>query len=108
MDSMQLYVFAFLTGLTVAGLTASLCEMVYDEPASFWQLIKSGSRPATMWLFIVTAGPYMLLNDIISARREGRIGSVSVASALATAIIWASATGVVVVDLCWRLSQNLL
>ncbi len=106
MDFWQLYGFAFLTGIVVSGLTASLCELLYDRPASFWQLIKSGSRPIFMWFFVVTAGPYMLLNDVITARRSGLVGPVSIAAAIATAIVWASATGIVVVDLGWRFSRS--
>lgn len=108
MDSWQLYVFAFLIGIVVAGLTASLCELLYDRPASFWLLTKSGSRPIFMWIFIITAGPYMLLNDVLTARRSGRVGNVSIAAAVATAIIWLSATGIVVVDIGWRFSRSTL
>lgn len=108
MNTLQLFGFAFLTGIVVSGLTASLCELLCGRPASFWQLIKSGSGPMVMWIFVVTAGPYMLLNDVMAARRSGRIGAIPIAAAIGTAIVWASATGIVVVDLGWWFSRSTL
>lgn len=105
MDDWQLYVFACLSGIVVAGLTASLCELLYDRPASFRQLAGNGSRRRFIWAFVVTAGPFMLLNDVMDARRGGRIGAISLIAAVATALMWASASGIVIVDLGWRFSR---
>ncbi|TGV05021.1 hypothetical protein EN816_36860, partial [Mesorhizobium sp. M8A.F.Ca.ET.173.01.1.1] len=45
------------------------------------------------------AGPFMLTNEALAARREGRIGTMALFSCGCTAIAWALALGIVLITI---------
>ena len=50
------------------------------------------------------AGPFMLVNDALDARREKRISTMALLSCGCTAIAWSLALGIVVLDIAsWPL-----
>jgi len=53
------------------------------------------------------AGPFMLTNEALAARREGRIGTMALLSCGCTAIAWSLALGVVLIAIASWGTANL-
>ena len=96
MAQMELFLFAFAVGLTVCGLTGSTMELVSGRKVAFTEPYVSPSHVLRSLLATACAGPFMLVNDAIDARRERRISMIALMSCGCTAIAWALALGVVV------------
>jgi hypothetical protein len=91
--------FAFLVGLTIGGMTASAMEIATGRPVSFRAGYISAERPARTVLASVAAGPMMLTNDALDARRGGRISPALLAFCGFAALAWTTAVGTAVVGL---------
>ena len=96
MSSLALTVFAFVVGLTACGLAGSMMELVSGRKVAFTEPYVSPSHLLRSLLATACAGPFMLANDALDARRERRISTLALMSCGCTAIAWALALGVVV------------
>ncbi|MFD1983223.1 DUF6949 family protein [Mesorhizobium newzealandense] len=96
MDPLALTVFAFVVGLTACGLAGSMMELVSGRKVAFTEPYVSPSHLLRSLLATACAGPFMLVNDALDARRERRISTLALMSCGCTAIAWALALGVVV------------
>lgn len=96
MSSLALTVFAFVVGLTACGLAGSMMELVSGRKVAFTEPYVSPSHLLRSLLATACAGPFMLVNDALDARRERRISTLALMSCGCTAIAWALALGVVV------------
>ena len=99
--------FAFLVGLTISGMTASSMELATGSPVSFSGLRISTRWPARAVLASAAAGPLMLANDALEARRSGRISAAYVGLCTLTALAWATALGTAAVGLAARAAASL-
>lgn len=95
--------FALMSGLTVSGMAGSLMELVAGRPISFSEPYFSSRRVVRSFVSAALAGPMMLANDAIFARREGAISRSYLGFCALTALVWAGALGIVVVSLATRL-----
>ena len=95
MSSLALTVFAFVVGLTACGLAGSMMELVSGRKVAFTEPYVSPSHLLRSLLATACAGPFMLVNDALDARRERRISTLALMSCGCTAIAWALALGVV-------------
>jgi hypothetical protein len=95
--------FAVMSGITVSGLLGSVMEVAIGKPVSFGDRIGSRTQFLTFALSMVVAGPMMLANDAIRARREGRISQLYLGFCGLTALVWAGALGIVAVGLIVRI-----
>jgi hypothetical protein len=96
MGPLELTLFAFLVGLTACGLAGSAMELVSGRKVAFAEPYVSPSHVLRSLLATACAGPFMLVNDAIDARRERRISKIALMSCGCTAIAWVLALGVVV------------
>ncbi|MER8462581.1 hypothetical protein [Mesorhizobium sp. M1396] len=96
MGPLELALFAFVVGLTACGLAGSAMELVSGRKVAFTEPFVSPSHILRSLLATACAGPFMLVNDAIDARRERRISMIAPMSCGCTAIAWALALGVVV------------
>lgn len=96
MALLELTLFAFLVGLTVCGLAGSMMELVLGRKVAFAEPYVSTSHVLRSLLATACAGPFMLVNDALDARRERRISTLALMSCGCTAVAWALALGVVV------------
>jgi hypothetical protein len=96
MGPLELTLFAFLVGLTACGLAGSAMELVSGRKVAFAEPYVSPSHVLRSLLATACAGPFMLVNDAIDARRERRISTLALMSCGCTAIAWVLALGVVV------------
>jgi len=103
MAGLTVAMFAFVTGVTVAGLSASLMQIVTGRIVGFIEPFVSNRMIARSLLAALAAGPMMLGNDALNARREGRAGWLVLSVACAFAMLWASATGIVVLEVASRM-----
>ena len=103
MAGLTVMMFAFVTGVTVAGLSASLMQIVTGRTVGFIEPFVSNRMIARSLLAALAAGPMMLGNDALNARREGRAGWLVLSVVCALAMLWASATGIVVLEVASRM-----
>lgn len=103
MDDPEIIVFAFLVGLVVNGLAGTFIEWRTGRPASFAGPLFAPERPLRSLAVSTAAGPWMLLNDALNARRERTIGRFALFSCFATSLFWTLATGIVLLDFATRL-----
>lgn len=96
MGPLELTLFAFVVGLTSCGLAGSAMELVSGRKVAFAEPYVSPSHVLRSLLATACAGPFMLVNDAIDARRERRISMIALMSCGCTAIAWSLALGVVV------------
>jgi len=94
MGDLGLLAFALLTGLTVSGISGSLFELVAARTLSFSEPFVSRQTPARSIAVTILAGPMMLANDALAARREGVVSGVTCATCALTALVWTLSTGV--------------
>ena len=103
MAAMTPAVFAFAVGLTLAGLVACIVEIATGSPVLFAEPPLSRRRLALSLVLTALAGPFMLGNEALAARADGRIGRVRLATFTLVAGTWALALGVLSVALAGRL-----
>jgi hypothetical protein len=96
MHALLLTGFAFLTGLTACGLVSTVLELSCGRRLAFVEPYVSSHHVVRSLAATAVAGPFMLLNDALAARREGRISSPGLLSCVCTAMLWALALGVVI------------
>lgn len=87
---------AFVVGLTACGLVGSMMESISGRKLAFAEPYVSPSHVLRSLVTTACAGPFMLLNDALDARRDGRISMMMLMSCACTAIAWTVALGVVV------------
>ncbi|RUW61448.1 hypothetical protein [Mesorhizobium sp. M7A.F.Ca.US.008.03.1.1] len=104
MGPLELTLFAFAVGLTACGLAGSAMELVSGRKVAFTEPYVSPSHVLRSLLATACAGPFMLVNDAIDARRQHRISTLALMSCGCTAIAWTLALGVVVLAIAsWTL-----
>ena len=96
MGPLELALFAFAVGLTACGLAGSAMELASGRKVAFTEPYVSPSHVLRSLLATACAGPFMLVNDAIDARRQRRISTLALMSCGCTAIAWTLALGVVV------------
>lgn len=94
MEAIAPAAFAFLVGLTVAGIVATLTEIVTDEPLCFAEPHLSPSRIVRSVALTAVAGPFMLGNEALSAFRRGTINSARLVVYGLVGCTWALSLGV--------------
>ncbi|MBX3579847.1 MAG: hypothetical protein KF723_21810 [Rhizobiaceae bacterium] len=99
MGSLAPALFAFLAGLTVAGLVATLVEIATRVPVAFAEPHLSPRRIVRSVALTAVAGPYMLGNEALDAFHRGTINAVRLATYAMVAATWALALGVLVLSL---------
>lgn len=96
------FAFALMCGLTVSGILGSLLELFTGRPLSFSEPYVSPRRIVRSAVSAACAGPMMLANDAIRARRDGVISTPYLGFCVATALVWATALGIVVLTLATK------
>lgn len=99
MSPVEALLFALMAGLTVTGIAASVMEFFALRTVSFDEPFVSSTRIVRSLAATAAAGPFMLFNDALAARREGRISPIALVSCACASCTWAMATGIVVVSL---------
>ena len=95
--------FAFLTGLTACGLVGTVLELACGRRLAFVEPYVSSDHVVRSLASAAFAGPFMLVNDAMAARRERRISLPGLLSCLSTAMLWALALGVVLLGLVFAI-----
>ncbi len=95
MEPVLLALYAFAVGLTACGLAGSAMELISGRRLAFAEPYVSPAFILRSLAATACAGPFMLANEALAARREGRIGTMALLSCGCTAITWALALGVV-------------
>lgn len=98
MNTVQLFLFAYLTGLTVAGLFSAVAEALVRQPVGFREPFVSENNIFASLAVTGFGGPAMLLNDTLAAWRAGDFGSTGLAGVIALVNAWALALGIVVME----------
>lgn len=107
MNGIGIAAFVFLVGITVSGLLGSVMEIVTGRTLGFVEPYVSRGHVARSLLAAMVVGPMMLVNDALSAWREGRVGVHWLAVAAVIASVWCQATGIVVTEIAVRMSERL-
>lgn len=97
MGPAALTMFAFPVGLTVCGLAGSAMELAAGRRLAFVEPYVSPRHVVRSLAATAFAGPFMLANDALEARRERRISALALASCAFTAVLWTQALGIVTV-----------
>ena len=107
MDPVVLVLYAFAVGLTACGLVGSAMELLSGRRLAFAEPYVSPVHILRSLAATACAGPFMLTNEALAARREGRIGMMALLSCGCTAIAWALALGVVLIAIASWATANL-
>ena len=91
--------FLFLCGLTLSGLVGSLCELVAGRRLGLRAPFVTKGRPLLSIALTAACGPMMLVNEGLESARGGRRGPAYLTICLMVSVVWAFASGVVVVDI---------
>ena len=102
MDLVGLIAFAFPIGLTACGLAGTAMEMAGARRHAFIVPYVSPHHLLRSLVAAVVAGPVMLMNDALAARRARRISFALLVSCGCTALVWALALGVAILSCCCR------
>ncbi|WFP74365.1 hypothetical protein [Mesorhizobium sp. WSM4906] len=97
MDFMLLPLYAFAVGLTACGLAGSAMELISGHRLAFAEPYVSPAHIARSLAATACAGAFMLTNEALAARRDGRIGTLALLSCGCTAMAWALALGIVLI-----------
>ena len=97
MGPVELTLFAFAVGVTACGLVGSAMELIAGCRLAFVEPYVSPSHIVRSLAVTASAGPFMLVNDALDARRQGRISTPALISCGCTAVAWALALGVVLI-----------
>ncbi len=108
MGPVELLAFALFTGITLSGIAGSVLEMIAESPLSFAEPFVSRRHIGWSMTATVLAGPMMLANDAMNARRSGAISLAMLGSCAGTALVWALAMGIVALELAVRLTTLLV
>lgn len=99
MDEIAAFALAFLTGLTVAGLSGSAMELACGQRLSLSAPFVTHRRIVRSLAASAAAGPLMLANEALDAFHAGRIGRAGFGASLVASGVWMLATGIVVAEL---------
>lgn len=99
MHPLLLTAFAFVTGLTAGGLVSTPMELLCGRRLAFAEPFISSSHLARSLAATAFAGPFMLVNEAVAAHSARNISRLSLLSCLCTAMLWALALGVVLLEL---------
>jgi hypothetical protein len=97
MSPVVVALYAFAVGLTACGLAGSAMELISGRRLAFAEPYVSPTRILRSLAVTACAGPFMLANDALDARREGRISTLALLSCGCTSLAWALALGVVLI-----------
>lgn len=95
MSIMTQIALAYVIGLVIGGVAAALLELVSGDEPSFAPPFFSVEHPLRFTLALLAAGPFMLANDALRARRNHTLTRGRLTWAFVTASIWALAIGTV-------------
>ncbi len=107
MHSLALMAYAFAVGLTLCGLAGAIFELAAGRRLGFHPPFVRRERFAVSLALMVAAGPLMLTNEAIAARRAGAIDLTAAVLCGLGAGIWAMALGVLTVELALLVSRLL-
>jgi hypothetical protein len=107
MHSLALMAYAFAAGLTLCGLAGATFELAAGRRLGFHPPFVRRERFAISLAPMVAAGPFMLANEVIAAKRAGAIDSTAAMLCAVRAGIWAMALGIVAVELALLVSRLL-
>ncbi|WP_149801978.1 hypothetical protein [Mesorhizobium sp. NFR06] len=107
MAPVVLVLYAFAVCLTACGLAGSVMELLSGRRLAFAEPYVSPLHILRSLAATACAGPFMLTNEALAARREGRIGTMALLSCGCTAIAWALALGVVLIAIASWATANL-
>lgn len=107
MHSLALMAYAFAVGLTLCGLAGAIFELAAGRRLGFHPPFVRRERFGFSLALMVAAGPFMLTNEVIAARRAGAIDWTAAALCAVGAGIWAMALGVLAVELALLVSRLL-
>lgn len=99
MGLMGMLALALATGLTIGGVTGSVMEALTKTRLGFVEPFVSSEFVLLSVLATVVTGPFMLTNEALVARKSGSVGAMSFLGLIALAALWATATGILVVEL---------
>lgn len=102
MGHVELLAFALFTGITISGMAGTIFEMIVERPVSFAEPFVSRQALARSLSATLLAGPMMLMNDTLAARRRGDISLPMAISCGCTALCWSLAIGIVALELAAR------
>ncbi|MCB1383005.1 MAG: hypothetical protein KDJ73_08780 [Notoacmeibacter sp.] len=98
MNTVQLFLLAYLTGLTVAGLFSAVAEALTRQPVGFREPFVSQDSILASLAVTGLGGPAMLLNDTLAAWHAGAFSSAGLAGVVALVNAWALALGIVTME----------
>lgn len=104
MGILEQVVFAYIAGLVVGGVAASVLELVAEKQLSFAAPFFSREHLPRFMVAILAAGPFMLVNDALAARRQGQFSGLALTGVLGTASIWTWALGTLCVSVAARMA----
>lgn len=99
MDMLWALAFALAVGLTIAGFAGSVMEIAAGARLRLAPPFIDRRRIVLSLAASFAAGPFMLVNDALAARRACRIGGPALAVCVVIALGWTLATGIVATEL---------
>lgn len=98
MHQVAVFAYALAAGLTFCGLAGAVMELAAGRRLCFGPPFVAMGRFGRSFALMLAAGPFMLVNEAVAACRARRIDRLALGLCAAAAAIWATATGIVVVE----------
>ena len=108
MSAFVLLVFAYLAGITVSGLSASLLEAGFGARARFAEPFVSRHRVVRSLAITAVAGPVMLFNETLAAWRSAALGPLGMAGVAFVSNVWVLASGILALQLLHSVRHGFL
>ena len=106
MGPLMAVMFVFLSGLTLAGLSGALIELVWGERLRLRDPFVSPDNVSRSLVLVLLAGPLMTFNEAMAAMSERRIGLPWFVATLGFCALWVIATGTLVIGIADDLASG--
>jgi hypothetical protein len=108
MDGLIAVAFVLAAGFTFGGLSGTAIEIIAGRRLCLSEPFVSTDNVCRSLVLMLLAGPFMILNDAVTAAREERIGRTLFVAVLGFCLLWSAAMGVFVLGLVESLREPIV
>ncbi len=105
--SAEIMIVAMITGIAFSGMAGTWLEAQTGETARLGLPFLRVEDPFGSLVRLISAGPYLLVSEVIAVHQHHRAGWDVVLTGFAFAIAWCLALGIICVEALWQVTQLL-
>jgi hypothetical protein len=101
----DLFAAAMIAGICLSALAGNTVEWRWKSVARLGYPFVDPDKPLASIACVSIAGPYLLVNEAVIAHQESDTGWAFTALALAFALFWCLASGILCLEFLWQLAH---